>query len=443
MNKTIKLKGVHWIIYFINMIIIIFLSASIYKTSYQICEDFQARMFLEEAKYLPKVPSKVLIYTICLILCIGLSNFIISCVHKKKKWITMVLLSINIIQCIYITYYVNYSYKGLFLFLVASIFIYVQWSLGKFFLLGVTLMSFIMLDYDLLSVKVNLISFQNYANYHSEYIRMYLYGMKTTLTSLNDIFFFLFFFLLLQSKISENKQYIWLNDKLKEKADELEIANEKLEDYAKESIQVAKMKERNRLAREIHDILGHSLTSITTGLEASIQLLEVNFGAAQRQLLKIQEIAKKGLIDVRRSVRELKIDTIEKYAFIPAIEKLIGEINALSTTYVKLTIEGETLKLSDDEEQMVYRVVQESLTNAMRHGRAQNAEVHIRFHYYEINIRIQDDGQGCKDISKGFGLTHIEERAEILGGTVEFISEVDGGFTTILNIPIRWGKAYD
>ena len=203
------------------------------------------------------------------------------------------------------------------------------------------------------------------------------------------------------------------------------------------------MKERNRLAREIHDILGHSLTSIATGLEASIQLLENNAEGAKGQLLKIQDIAKKGLVDVRRSVKELKIDNIEKYALIPALEKLIEEMSAFSTTCVELIIKGEILKLSDDEEQTVYRVVQESLTNAMRHGRAQNIAVNIVFGYYEVSITVQDDGQGCGDISKGFGLTHIGERVGMLGGTVEFIGETGKGFTTKLNIPIRWGSAYD
>lgn len=277
MNKITQLKCVHWVIYIINFVIVTFLSLSIYKTSYQICEDFQARIFLEEAKYLPPIPSKMLMYTVYLIVCIGISNIVLHYIHRKNKWMPLLLLSANIIQCIYITHYINYSYKGLFLFLIASIFLYIQWMPGRFLLLGVTFVSFIVLDYDLLSVKVNLISFQNYANYHSEHIRMYLYGLKTILMSLNDIFFFLFFFLLLQSKIIENKQYIGLNDKLKDKAIELEIANGKLESYAKESIQVAKMKERNRLAREIHDILGHSLTSIATGLEACIQLLGINF----------------------------------------------------------------------------------------------------------------------------------------------------------------------
>lgn len=443
MNKTTQLKYVHWVIYIINVIVITFLSLSIYKTSYQICEDFQARIFLEETKYLPLIPSKMLIYTVSLIVCIGISNLILNGIHRNNKWLTFLLLSANIIQGIYITHYINYSYKGLFLFLIGSILLYIQWMPGRFFLLGITLISFIVLDYDLLSVRVNLISFQNYANYHSEHIRMYLYGLKTILMSLNDIFFFLFFFLLLQSKIRENKQYIWLNDKLKDKAVQLEIANEKLESYAKESIQVAKMKERNRLAREIHDILGHSLTSIATGLEACIQLSDINIEGVQGQLLKIQEIAKKGLNDVRRSVKELKIDTIEKYALIPAIEKLIGEMNMFSKTYVKLTIEGDILKLSDDEEQTVYRIVQESLTNAMRHGKAQNIVIKIIFGYHEVSIIVQDDGQGCEKINKGFGLTHIGERVEMLGGTVEFVSVVGKGFTTKLNIPIRWGNAYD
>jgi signal transduction histidine kinase len=435
MDKKLRVKYLYWLIYIINLVIIAFLSTSIYKTSYQICDDFKARSFLEAAQYLPLVPSKIPIYTIFLMLLLGVSTIIKNYIDQKNRYI-IVTVVLDIIICIYITYYLNYSYKGIFLFLAATILLYVQLVNIRVILLILTLIGYILLDYDLLSVNINVVSFQSYINYYPEQIRMYLYSLKNILTSLNEILFFLLAFLLLQAKIKENKVYLALNSQLK-------IANEKLENYAQESMQNAKIKERNRLAREIHDILGHSLTSIATGLEASIELLEVNFEVAKNQLFKIQEIARKGLLDVRRSVKELKIDAIEKYALIPAVEKLIDEMNQFSNTKVVLVIEGEVMKMNGDEEQTIYRVVQESITNAIRHGKADHIEVKISFGYYQLDLVITDNGVGCGEISKGFGLTHMEERIKMLNGTVEFNSIIDHGFTTKLFIPIRWGNAYD
>lgn len=436
MDKKLRVKYLHWFIYFINLLIIAFLSISIYKTSYKICNDFQARSFLESAQYLPLIPSKIPIYTVFLMLLLGVSTIIKNYIDQKNRYIVIVSVAVDVAICIYISYYLNYSYKGIFLFLAATILLYVQLIDIRVLLLIITLISYILLDYDLVSVNINVVSFQNYINYYPEKVRMYLYGIKNILTSLNEILFFFLAFLLLQAKIRENKIYVELNNQLK-------VANEKLENYAKESVQIAKMKERNRLAREIHDILGHSLTSIATGIEASIELLEVNFEVAKNQLFKIQDIAKKGLVDVRRSVRELKIDAIEKYALIPAIEKLTEEMNQFSNTKVTLVIEGEVMKMNADEEQTIYRVVQESVTNAIRHGKARNIEIKISFGYYQLDIVITDNGVGCSEINKGFGLTHIEERIKMLNGTVEFNSTADDGFTTKLLIPIRWGNAYD
>jgi signal transduction histidine kinase len=436
MDNKLRVKYLHWFIYSINLLIIAFLSISIYRTSYRICYDFKARSFLESAQYLPLIPSKIPIYTIFLMLILGISTVIKNYINQKSRYIVIISIVTDIIICIYISYYLNYSYKGIFLFLAATILLYVHLADIRICLLIITLISYILLDYDLLSVNANIVSFQNYINYYPEEIRVYLYSIKNILTSLNEILFFFLAFLLLQSTIKENKVYLELNNQLK-------LANEKLENYAKESEQIAKMKERNRLAREIHDILGHSLTGIATGLEASIELLEVNFEVAKNQLFKIQEIAKKGLIDVRRSVKELKIDAIEKYALIPAIEKLIEEKNQFSNANVTLGIDGEAMKMNADEEQTIYRVVQESVTNAIRHGNARNVQVKISFRYYQIDIVITDDGVGCNEINKGFGLTHIEERIKMLNGTIEFNSTLDDGFTTRLLIPIRWGNAYD
>lgn len=100
-----------------------------------------------------------------------------------------------------------------------------------------------------------------------------------------------------------------------------------------------------------------------------------------------------------------------------------------------------TYQFDEDEENAIYRVVQESMTNSVRHSHAKNVYITIKKKYSDIYISIKDDGIGCTDMKKGFGTRHIVERIKLLNGTVEF--DGSDGFTTNVVIPIRWGEEYD
>ncbi len=221
------------------------------------------------------------------------------------------------------------------------------------------------------------------------------------------------------------------------------MANMQLEDYAETMEENAKMKERNRLAREIHDILGHSLTSITTGLEACVSIIGFEPEVAKKQLSKILELSRKGLNDVRRSVRELKVDMLSKSELIPAITAMVNDINECTPVKIDMEISGQVLKLKEDEEQTIYRVIQESITNAIRHGKAKHIELHIHFYQHTVKVMIKDNGNGCGPIKEGFGLTHIRERVVMLNGTMVYVTLPGEGFTINVDIPIRWGDAYE
>jgi signal transduction histidine kinase len=242
----------------------------------------------------------------------------------------------------------------------------------------------------------------------------------------------LFFQFLIQSKVKENKEFIRVNNDLMEKVHELEIVQGKLED-------AAKLKERNRLAHEIHDILGHSLTSISTGLEAC---LEVSKGIAPLlydRLSKIKHVTDKGLTDIRRSVRELKNDAIEKSSLLDALQDLASDINAMGKTHTIIRILGNPPVLDDDEEQTVYRLVQESMTNSLKHGNSKEILIELEYLEHELQVLVSDDGLGCGSLVKHFGLQHIEEQVELLGGTVSFTSRPGNGFVTSASIPLRRG----
>jgi signal transduction histidine kinase len=425
-----RVKQVYIAIYGLNFVIIVFLSMTMYFTIFKICDDYQARDFLEMARYLPHVAWTVPTYTIICFTLIGISNVLKEGVFKNQPVKIIFLYIADLILFGLITYLLNFSYKGFFLFITAGLFLFVNNMSVRLITLAITLICFILFDYDLLTVRIHLLSFQDYIDYYDPNIQIYLYSIKSALDSANLILVVLFFYMFIHSKIRENKEFVQLNNRLKENLAKLKIANVQLEE-------AGRMKERNRLAHEIHDILGHSLTCISTGLEASMEVTGTSNPVLARQLQRIKEVSDKGLMDIRRSVKELKVDVIVKSSLIEAIHELIANINALGKQRAFLEISGEPVTLQHDEELTVYRLVQESTTNAIRHGKAEDIFIKLTYGQDQLAIAIRDNGLGCHHLEKNFGLSHMEEQVQFLGGSISFITEDGGGFTTSAFIPLR------
>lgn len=124
-----------------------------------------------------------------------------------------------------------------------------------------------------------------------------------------------------------------------------------------------------------------------------------------------------------------------------AIRKMITDMSCVSGAEILFETNEKQLSFDEDEENAIYRIIQESITNALRHGKASKIRIEMEKVDGEIRLTIRDNGVGCKEIKSGFGIKHIQERAEMLHGRVTF----DGreGFTVFAIIPIRWGEKYD
>ncbi len=324
-----------------------------------------------------------------------------------------------------------------------NIIFYVKDNKTRIWILLIAQVFYILSDYDILSSRLVMLSLSEYIDYYSTDTKFIILATKNILISINNIGFVVFLYFLLQNKINENRAIRKLNQELQIIASELEVANDQLKDLAKTSEENVKMKERNRLAREIHDILGHSLTSITTGIEACVELINIDTDLTKTQLNKILDLSRKGLVDIRRSVRELKIDSIAKTELLPAIENLVKDINECTPVKVSLEISGQVTKLKDDENQIVYRIIQESITNSIRHGKATKIQVVILFFEQVLKITVRDNGAGTDEVLEGFGLTHIRERLDMLNGVIYYDSSEHSGFTLNVEIPIRWRNGND
>ena len=225
-------------------------------------------------------------------------------------------------------------------------------------------------------------------------------------------------------------------DSGEEKALLLSEKNKALAEKQNSEIYAATLRERNRIAREIHDTLGHTMTGLSAGIDACIALIDYSVDETKKQLSIISGVARQGLKDVRRSMKKLRPDTLERESLESAIEKLITETMSTSKVSIEFQSFLPSLVFEDDEEDTIYRIVQEGITNAIRHGHASRIFINFKKVDIWLVIRIRDNGIGCKDIHKGFGLTHMKERVDMLHGTVTYSS--NNGFQVVAKLPIRW-----
>ncbi len=310
-------------------------------------------------------------------------------------------------------------------------------SKWKFTFAVVICMFYLLMDFNLLVTYFDVVPLEKYLEYFQNDMRSMLLGIINIMSSLNTFIFLVYMILLVRMQMSEKDKIMVLNEQLNFTNAELQEANRQLEEYAKESVRMTETKERNRLAREIHDTLGHALTGIITGIEACTALMDVAPEATKVQLNAIAEVARQGVTDVRRSVKALRPDALEKLDLQKAILQIVDEMSMATSAKIDYQCRTRLSGFNDDEEDIIYRIVQESITNSIRHGKADRIQIQIDREYNMLKIYIKDNGIGCKTVQKGFGLHHMEERLDMLHGELTYSGE--DGFMIDARIPIRWG----
>lgn len=213
---------------------------------------------------------------------------------------------------------------------------------------------------------------------------------------------------------------------------DLEKAYHKLIEVSKEREQLAADQERTRMARELHDTLAHTLTAVVVSLEAGKKLMSKNPEKALAEISKSQEQARRGLEEVRNTVKTLRSGDLETMDLSAAIKSLARDYAGSG-----IVIEYEhddTLKLNSNLETNLYRIIQESITNSVRHGQANMITVKLNESEEGLLLEIEDNGKGCSEVVEGYGLRGIRERASELGGRVVFQNSSKGGFLVSLRL---------
>lgn len=217
---------------------------------------------------------------------------------------------------------------------------------------------------------------------------------------------------------------------------DLEAANRQLAEYASQAEELAATQERNRLARDIHDNLGHYLTIVNVQIEAAKVTCESDPARALDALDKAQDMARKGLNSVRESVAALRVSPVENRPLEDAIAELVDESCTTGIT-TEFHLVGDSRPVESKSALALYRAAQEGLTNVRKHAQASHADVTLDFSQPDhIRLSILDDGAGASDTSRGFGLMGIRERVQLLDGEFKVETQVGKGFRLEVTIPV-------
>jgi signal transduction histidine kinase len=239
--------------------------------------------------------------------------------------------------------------------------------------------------------------------------------------------------------INQNKALESMQQELAVKNFELECThNDLLQAYNKLE-EYTIIKERGIIARDMHDTVGHTLTTALVELEVSNLLLEKDAAKAKEKLIGATAQVRKGLYNLRTSVRVLK-ETID---YLSEIKELIA--NAEKHAGVTLKVFMDELKdLDNNILACIYRILQEGLTNGIKHGKATAFLLRINIENVDgskyIKLYLTDNGQGTTAFKRGFGTNAMEERVKELNGKIEFEYQRDAGFGICAEIPAAQDK---
>jgi len=213
-------------------------------------------------------------------------------------------------------------------------------------------------------------------------------------------------------------------------------AHQRLHEDAAHIETLATAAERNRLAREVHDNLGHYLTTITVQLEAARAMLDVDPPRARNALEQAQKLARDGLGEIRESVAALRTLPTENRSLPEALADLVRESQAAGVP-TTLLVPGALPPLSPPVKFALYRIAQEGLTNVRKYAHATHVDLILDgTEGHVVRLRVQDNGVGVLSPTDGFGLLGARERVKVLGGQFRTASSPGAGFLLEVEIPL-------
>jgi signal transduction histidine kinase len=227
---------------------------------------------------------------------------------------------------------------------------------------------------------------------------------------------------------------------------ELEARAARLEREREEQATRATLEERARIARELHDVIAHNVSVMVVQASAGDDVFESDPLRAREALAAVASTGRNALGELRRLLGVIRPGEGEEpsYAPQPGISRLTELVEQVRATglAIDLSVDGEVRELPEATSLCVYRIVQEALTNALKHAAATRAQVSLRYEPDELRVRVDDDGRGVSEAAAngsaaGRGLIGMRERVALFGGEVQAGPSADGGYCVSARLPVE------
>jgi len=240
--------------------------------------------------------------------------------------------------------------------------------------------------------------------------------------------------------------YLWISSIIRTSQDRgalvarLEAAQLELQAAREKDVELAALRERERLARDLHDSLGHALSTIAVQLEAIQRLYRVNPERGAEHIEELKTLTRNSMADLRRSLDGLRAPGLGEQRLSAALQTLSVEVGRRAALEITCRVPPEADALSPAVQETLWRVAQESLSNIEKHARARHAELRFELHLEAATLVVKDDGVGIPpqaDTWRGhYGLRGMRERVEGLGGALALTAPAGGGTRVEVSLPV-------
>jgi len=413
--------------FILNVIIVLFYVAVIAITTKYIIGNDLARSFLDKVMYMPTAPVYIISGSVGLLLCLAYCVYYREFNNIRNKTINYLYSLLEVVISVILIFLIYLSYNGIILFVFCDCMYHLKKGLKYQVLLVALGLIYLLANYEIVTYFYTLVNIEEYFLVYDASIRNCLIIIKRLLEGFNIILFIIFMIIYILKQIQENE---YISKKLSMVA----MINKKMQKYVIVTEKFGEKNERKRLARELHDTIGHALAGMAVGVDACITMIDKNPQLAKAQLKIISKAIRKGMKDVRNSLNKMRPDFLQQYRLKEAIEKMKEEISDVTDLKINLNYQIDETGFDTKIEDILFRVIQESITNSIRHGLATVVDIDIYKENNLLCLKIKDNGKGCKAINYGFGLKQMVERVSQIRGDINFYSE--NGFTTEIKIPL-------
>ena len=376
---------------------------------------------------MPTAPVYIISGSVGLLLCLAYCVYYREFNNIRNKTINYLYSLLEVVISVILIFLIYLSYNGIILFVFCDCMYHLKKGLKYQVLLVALGLIYLLANYEIVTYFYPLVNIEEYFLVYDASIRNCLIIIKRLLEGFNIILFIIFMIIYILKQIQENE---YISKKLSMVA----MINKKMQKYVIVTEKFGEKNERKRLARELHDTIGHALAGMAVGVDACITMIDKNPQLAKAQLKVISKAIRKGMKDVRNSLNKMRPDFLQQYRLKEAIEKMKEEISDVTDLKINLNYQIDETGFDTKIEDILFRVIQESITNSIRHGLATVVDIDIYKENNLLCLKIKDNGKGCKAINYGFGLKQMVERVSQIRGDINFYSE--NGFTTEIKIPL-------